>query len=283
MRSFDKKFGKNFFASLPTSPGVYRIFDSEGVLIYVGKAKNIRRRLGQYRNARRCKKHLKMRQIVSDAARIETEVCASELDACLIEAKVIQESRPRWNTAGAFYFLYPMIGIRREGNTTWFCFTTQPEYFQNYELHGAYRSRGISGGAFFALMELLKRVGHKMPRDRKIPLPKYSYVMGFRQLPEEWMPAWSSFFKGESRDVMENLVLALVESPGARRSARVVQKSLNWLKLFWRHEACSLRRVRSELSYDVYPVPQKERDFLYLKRRYGRKERDLSMKQPASI
>src|SRR4051812_34525524 len=114
MKSFDRKFGKEFVAGLPTQPGVYRIFGEDGALIYVGKAKNLKRRLGQYRNAKRRKKHLKMRRIVADAGRIEFEVCPSELDACLLEAKLIQELRPRWNTAGAFYFLYPLVGIRRE-------------------------------------------------------------------------------------------------------------------------------------------------------------------------
>src|SRR6478736_2714224 len=175
MRAFDKKFGKEFMASLPTTPGVYRAFDKDGLLIYVGKAKNLRRRLGQYRNAKRRKAHAKMRKVVSDAVRIEYELCPSDLEACLLEARLIQEHRPRWNTAGAFYFLYPLIGIRWDQGITHFCYTTQPEHFPEFELHGAYRSRGISGGAFWALMELLSYVGHRMPRDKKRLVPKHSY------------------------------------------------------------------------------------------------------------
>jgi hypothetical protein len=82
------------------------------------------------------------------------------------------------------------------------------------------------------------------------------------------MPAWSAFWKGESREAMEELVLALIENAGARRSPRQVQKALNLLKLFWRFEAVSLKKVREAMAYPVYPVPQKERDFLYLKRRH---------------
>jgi hypothetical protein len=269
LRTFDQKFGKAFMATLPALPGVYRVFAEDGALIYVGKAKNLRRRIGQYRNAKRRKKHLKMRSIVKDAARIEFEVCPTELDACLLEARLIQDHRPRWNTAGAFFFLYPLVGVKREGSVTSFCFTTEPAAFPDFQLHGAYRSRGITGGAFFALMELLKFVGHKAPRDRKRVVPKYSYIVSFRQLPEEWMPAWGEFFRGESRAAMEELVLALIENAGARRAPKKTQKSLNWLKLFWRHEAASLKKVRESQEYAVYPVPQAERDFLYLKRRYG--------------
>ncbi|MGK5082520.1 GIY-YIG nuclease family protein [Bdellovibrionota bacterium FG-1] len=268
MKTFDRKFGKDFLASVPTNPGIYRVFSEEGALIYVGKAKNLRRRIGQYRNAKRRKKHLKMRKIVADSARIEFEVCPTELAACLLEARVIQDLRPRWNTAGAFYFLYPLIGIKREQGVTYFCFTTHPEAFSDFELHGAYRSRGITGGAFWALMDLLKWVGHKTPPNRKRVIPKYSYVMGYRQLPESWMPIWSAFFRGDSREAMELLVLALVENAGARRSSKKVQKSLNGLKMFWRHEASLLRNVRKTLNFETYPVGQKERDFLFLKRRY---------------
>jgi predicted GIY-YIG superfamily endonuclease len=268
MKSFDKKFGAEFVAALPGTPAVYRIYDKDGFLIYIGKAKNLRRRLSQYRNAKRRKKHLKMRQIVADAVRIEYELCDSDMDACLLEAKLIQEHRPRWNTAGAFYFLYPLVGIKFENSTTYFCYTTQPESFPDFEFHGAYRSRGITGGAFWALADLLSYVGHRVPRDKKRVIPKYSHIVGFRQMPEGWMAQWREFWKGESCAAMENLVLALIENAGARRSGKQIQKSLNQLKLFWRFEAASLRRVREALGYAVYPVPQKERDFLYLKRRF---------------
>jgi hypothetical protein len=82
------------------------------------------------------------------------------------------------------------------------------------------------------------------------------------------MIRWREFFKGESREAMEWLVLALVENAGARRKGRQIQEALNRLKLFWRHEACSLRKVRETTAYEPYPVPQRERDFLYLKRRF---------------
>ena len=82
------------------------------------------------------------------------------------------------------------------------------------------------------------------------------------------MALWRGFLSGESREAMERLVLALVENAGARRKGREVQKALNWLKLFWRHEACSLQKARQRMEYAAYPVPQRERDFLYLKQKF---------------
>jgi excinuclease ABC subunit C len=57
VRSFDRKFGAKFLESLPGSPGVYLVYDQQDELIYVGKAINLKRRLSQYRNIMRRKKH----------------------------------------------------------------------------------------------------------------------------------------------------------------------------------------------------------------------------------
>src|ERR1700752_361484 len=104
-RNFDLKFGAVFLESLPGSPGVYLVYDEQGELIYVGKAKNLKRRLSQYRNTLRRKKYRRMRGIVKEAARIEVQCAESDLEACLTEAVLIQKHRPRWNIVGAYSFM----------------------------------------------------------------------------------------------------------------------------------------------------------------------------------
>ena len=102
MQTFDEKFGADFLSGVPHEPGVYRIYDSAGGLLYVGKARDLRRRLAQYRTTRRTKKDRKRRALVRAADRVEWQVCASELDASLTEIGLIQALRPRRNVAGAF-------------------------------------------------------------------------------------------------------------------------------------------------------------------------------------
>src|ERR1051326_9544149 len=87
IRSFDRKFGAEFLESLPSSCGVYLVYDQEDELIYVGKEKNLKRRLSQYRNTLRRKKHRRMRRIVKEAARIEIQCAETHLDACLTETR----------------------------------------------------------------------------------------------------------------------------------------------------------------------------------------------------
>jgi predicted GIY-YIG superfamily endonuclease len=281
-KTFDKKFGPEFIEQVPQAPGIYLIYNSSDELIYVGKAKNLRRRLSQYRNAKRRKKHLKMRMIVVDAHRIELEVHPTELDACMKEAKIIQEQRPRWNVAGAFFFLYPMIGVRCQQDTFSLLYTTEPdqldqELLSSFDMHGAFRSRFLCGEAFFSLIKLLEMVGHRnrskgtwKAGTKKGPkILKYSYLYDFRQLPKEFFEDFNRFFRGESSGALENLVLALLENSTARRSPKEIQGYLNDLKRFWKHEAHLLHKVRSKLKVESYPIAQKERDFLFVKNRYG--------------
>ena len=95
---------------LPEGPAVYLFKDEAGVVLYAGKAKNVRRRLASYRNASRRKAHRKMRTLVREAACLEVRLQPSEGEALRVENELIRSLRPRYNVDGAFDFLYPAIG-----------------------------------------------------------------------------------------------------------------------------------------------------------------------------
>ena len=283
MRLFDQKFGADFLAGVPAAPGVYRFLDAAGALLYVGKAGSLRRRLAQYRTAGRKKKERKRRALVKAAATITWEVCESDLAASLTEIRLIQTLRPRRNVAGAFPFLYPFLGMRVDGRETFFCLTTRPEAFPSFELHGAYRSRDATGEAFHALARLLRFVGHPIPRarDRIIgaaarssaaaryssAAARYSMIIGFRRLPVDAPPGWSKLFRGVSREALEALALELLEHPGAMARRAEIQEDLESIALFFESEAHALARARATTGYAGYPVPQRERDLLFVQSR----------------
>jgi excinuclease ABC subunit C len=272
-RDFDRKFGEGFLQSLPGSPGVYLVYGREHELIYVGKAKNLKRRLSQYRNTIRRKKHRRMRGIVREAARIEIQCTETDFDACLTETMLIQKHRPRWNIVGAYSFLYPLIGIRCADGNIEFCMTTTPEAvlkeYPGFEFHGAFRSRRITGDAFFALMRLLRLVGHINPSNRRSRIPRHSYIFSFRRLPSNWGEVWASFYKGESARAMEELILNLVENAAARRRSGKVQEHLDELARFWRHEVLTLAKVRKATGCGEWPIPQYQRDLVFLSYKAG--------------
>lgn len=264
--AFDRKFGADFLVNVPQAPGVYRFYDAADTLLYIGKARDLRRRLAQYRTARRIKRDRKRRALVRSAARIAWDVCASELDAELSEIRLIQNLRPRENVAGAFTFLYPFIGIRSDTRETRFCLTTTPAAFPNFELHGAFRSREVTGEAFFALMRLLRFVGHPNPRNRRDRLrtARHSYVFGFRRLPDDWPRLWTRLLRGDSPEALEALCLRLLEHAGARAHGAQVQEGLRAIKRFFEEEASRLAAAIAATGHATYPVSQQDRDTLFL-------------------
>jgi excinuclease ABC subunit C len=269
VRLFDRKFGVDFLAGVPREPGIYRMYDAAGGLLYVGKARNLRRRLAQYRTARRTKKDRKRRALVRSADRIAWQTCASELDASLTEIGLIQALRPRRNVAGAFPFLYPFIGIQIDGTDTRFCLTTSPQAFGVFELHGAFRSRDVTREAFFALMRLLRFVGHPTPRRprHRLSVPRHSHLYMFRRLPRDWPDLWQSLLRGTSRLALEQLSLRLLEYDGACARSAAIHADLRAVERFFDDEASALAKAITATGYVGYPVPQRDRDALFLRYR----------------
>ena len=90
--SFDHK---NFLKNASNKPGVYRMYDSEGLLLYVGKAKNLKNRLSSYFNASGLT--TKTMALVSRIANIEVTITNSETEALLLEQNLIKKEKPPYN------------------------------------------------------------------------------------------------------------------------------------------------------------------------------------------
>lgn len=275
----DKK--NNLPGKVPACPGVYLFVNESKDIIYVGKSKNLRRRLSQYVHAKRLKKHVKMRKILAESRQVWIETCETALRAELLETRLIQKLRPKWNIAGAFHFLYPMIGITLDEERVYFCYTTQPESFPNFQFHGAFRSRFITREAFFSLIELLRLVAHQVKEKKKLT-QKYSHIYQFRRIESQWALEFERFLKGESKKALEDLSLALLENKQARTQAHQVQDHLKNLLRFWRWETKPLQSARELTRTKAYPVSQADRDILFLQYRSLLKEREQADPRPSA-
>jgi hypothetical protein len=101
-RPLVERLGEEFFRQLPETPGVYLMHGAADVVLYVGKAKSLRHRLGSYRVAnpdRMGRRHLRLvRQVV----RIELQECTDELAALVREAELLRTLKPKFNRAGVW-------------------------------------------------------------------------------------------------------------------------------------------------------------------------------------
>jgi hypothetical protein len=275
VKLFDRKFGSDFLGSVPLEPGVYRYFDSSGELVYVGKAIRLRRRLQQYRNAQRLKRHRKMREILKAAARLEVTACSTHEEACLLELELIRTLRPRFNVASAYSFLYPYIGVRADRGVLELFLTSRPTLLENergISWNGAYRSRHWTREFFEALESLLGYISHRTPlAGRKVAKTPGVWIQQYRMVPPVVLRELELFLRGEPQnEFLSELVLALVENAGARSRRSAVQEDLQTCAKFWRRECERLAVARAHAGFTDYPVPQERRDELFLKFRLSR-------------
>lgn len=112
MSSETDKYIKMILSILPDKPGCYQYFDDKGTIIYVGKAKNLKRRVSSYFN----KEHdsNKTRVLVKQIRDIKYIVVDTEEDALLLENNLIKQYRPRYNVMLKDDKTYPSIVVKNE-------------------------------------------------------------------------------------------------------------------------------------------------------------------------
>lgn len=99
-------------SSLPTNPGVYQFYDSNDGILYVGKAKNLKKRVASYFNKNH--EYGKTRVMVKKIRSIKHIVVPTESDALLLENNLIKELRPRYNVLLKDDKSYPWLCLKNE-------------------------------------------------------------------------------------------------------------------------------------------------------------------------
>lgn len=132
---------KSFLADVPHNAGVYRMYDDKDTVIYVGKAKDLKKRLSSY--FRRQVAGKKTEALVAAIARIETTITSSETEALLLEHNYIKQYQPRYNVLLRDDKSYPYILLTKERHPRITAYRgakkVQGEYFGPYPHAGAVR------------------------------------------------------------------------------------------------------------------------------------------------
>jgi excinuclease ABC subunit C len=140
--------------SFPTSPGVYLMKDATGVVIYVGKAKNLRSRAGSYFNSTAAKE-IRTADWLHEIADIDFLECASEVDALLTENRLIKDVQPRHNKDLKDDKTYPYLMITQHEDFPRVEVTRTPKA-KGAKLYGPFTSAGQLRGALQVLQRVFK-------------------------------------------------------------------------------------------------------------------------------
>lgn len=132
---------KTFLKNVTNDPGVYRMFDKNDTVIYVGKAKDLKKRLSSYFRTNLSSK--KTEALVAAIARIETTITTSETEALLLEHNYIKTYQPRYNVLLRDDKSYPYILLTKERHPRITAYRGSKkvigEYFGPYPHAGAVR------------------------------------------------------------------------------------------------------------------------------------------------
>ena len=145
IRLSDKKLNNLNF--LPTEPGIYRFLDSESQVIYIGKAKNLRKRVKTYFSKSKDQSR-KLRRLVSESIFLEMTLTTSELEALLLEQHSIKELKPKYN-----------VQYKDDKGYPWIKISTSKEYPSAISFRGTKDSKDQYFGPFpstFAVKNTLK-------------------------------------------------------------------------------------------------------------------------------
>lgn len=100
-------------ASLPDAPGIYKFFDGDNTLVYVGKAKSLRKRVSSY-FSKQSQNNRKTEKLVSEIRNIEYTITNTEFDALLMENNFIKENQPKYNILLKDDKTFPYLCILKE-------------------------------------------------------------------------------------------------------------------------------------------------------------------------
>jgi excinuclease ABC subunit C len=141
----------NIVRELPDSPGVYQYYDKEGKILYVGKAKSLKKRVSSY--FRRDESLIgKVRILVQKIADIQVVVVDTELDALLLENNLIKKYQPRYNVMLKDDKTYPWICIKKEAFPR--IFPTRNRINDGSDYFGPY----ASGKMMHTLLDLIRQL-----------------------------------------------------------------------------------------------------------------------------
>lgn len=251
---------KGIVQNLPEKPGSYQYYDDEGTIIYVGKAKNLKRRVSSYFNKEQQSR--KTALLVSKIRNITYTVVNSEEDALLLENSLIKQYKPRYNVLLKDDKTYPYIAISNEYLPR--VFKTRHRERRGATYYGPYSHLPT----MYALLDLCQRLYHPRPchqpmTEEGVKSGKYDLCLNYhirkcagpcvlgKQSHEDYLrniEACREILKGHTREVAEKLreEMATLAKQLRFEEAAALKKKYDLVENFR-----AKSEVVSNVSYDI--------------------------------
>ena len=136
--------------SLPEKPGIYKHLDAQGIILYIGKAKNLKNRVTSYFRGKH--ENVRLQNMVMQVHTIEIMVTESEYEALLLENTLIKKEQPKYNISLKDGKSYPWIVIKKE---------PFPRVFPTFHFKpkdGEYFGPYVSGKGMYAVLDLIAQL-----------------------------------------------------------------------------------------------------------------------------
>ena len=254
--------------TLPNKPGVYQYFDKEDVILYVGKAKNLKKRVSSYFN--KTHEYGKTRVLVKKIARIEHIVVNTETDALLLENNLIKKYQPRYNVMLKDDKTYPWICIKKERFPR--VFLTRNVIKDGSEYFGPYTSVRTAKALLDLIKELYQlRTCNYDLSEKNIENEKYKLCLDYHignckgaceglQNEEEYredITAIRNIIKGNFKDALKAFEVLMMEYAG-NMEFEEAQKIKEKIDLLANYQAKSTVVNPSITNVDVFSIVSDE-------------------------
>ncbi|MDZ7691426.1 MAG: nucleotide excision repair endonuclease [Balneolaceae bacterium] len=263
----EDRLGSDFFEELPKEPGIYKMFGRNGILLYVGKAKNLRNRLFTYRRAKVGKTSRKTVRLIRMVHRIEYERCIDEKEALLLENNLIRKQRPEFNRAKKSPETYYFIHLKQEDTGLLFKLNMRRHQANCWQTFGAFKGHTMVRKALGALLRLLYIAEHDVDAPQNLPsvllknLTPMDYLLPVGNDSQVEYSVLEELFLGSSEMLFE-VISAYFQEKGLldRYIGKLILEDLESVKQFF--DKCCRRNfeIKEHFPLDSHIVPQQKLD-----------------------
>lgn len=245
----------------PHSPGVYTMYGKKDEVLYVGKAKDLFKRVTSYRYS----KSKKVQSMIAHVERIGFEVCKTEMDAILLENLLIRSLRPPFNHVNKKPETYYYISTRRRGNKREFRLSMRilDGYSKTYGCFKGHRRVRKGLGAllrFLYLQEKKINSAHYLPSQLLGRLAPLRFVCDVNKDTKKLV---HEFLTGDSTTLIENFEkLANQSTFKDKFTKKYFLNELEQLNIFFALGPERNRQIKNEFSLEDHLIKQEELDDL---------------------